>query len=68
MKTQNILDFYEDQIRNDNLPLVSEMSQKDIDFLVKTIKPTLWFARWMLAKRFGDVIESIKAELRKYIK
>ena len=54
-KRKNVLEFYS-SIRSPGMTKASKLTNKAIEIIAKSD----WFAKWMIANKYGESIESMK--------
>jgi len=60
---KNVIEFYEKQVWLPSMPKSDTLSDKELEGL----KNTLWFARWMLATKYNECVNSINNVINGYV-
>lgn len=58
---KNVIEFYEKQVWLPSMPKSDTLTDSDL----KDLKDTLWFARWMLATKYDECVNTIKDVIKR---
>jgi len=60
---ENVIEFYETQVWLPSMPKSDTLTDKTLSDL----KDTTWFARWMLATKYDECVNSIKDVIKRLL-
>lgn len=60
---ENVIGFYNDIVKLPSMPEAKELTYKELDMF----KNTMWFATWMLSKKYNKCVSQLKDTIKSIV-